>query len=233
MLLHSLVKSGGFQDWLGDQGYVLGGGQRSAITPGVGSPERAAYEHRLKMEAIDRAVKQGATPDELASQEGWNQAGKVLGPNGLAWDLLTLAPAAAAVKTGKPPADLSNPALPGLIPGSPSNKPVAAKPKKVEEHHSDPVFMGGAKNQPTTKMPQGTHRGQGSSLHNDLSKFLKDKTDAAGNNMRPGPGNSGADIRGNFTRQQRLDAMADFYKTFGNKYPDAARDFFNQHPHLK
>jgi len=27
--------------------------------------------------------------------------------------------------------------------------------------------------------------------------------------------------------------MAEFYKEFGEKYPDAARDFFNQHPNLK
>jgi hypothetical protein len=51
--------------------------------------------------------------------------------------------------------------------------------------------------------------------------------------MAPRRGNSGEQIRDNFTRDQRLEAMADFYKQFGNKYPTAANDFFSLHPHLK
>jgi hypothetical protein len=34
------------------------------------------------------------------------------------------------------------------------------------------------------------------------------------------------------TREELLQAMADFYKKFRDRYPDAARDFFAQHPHL-
>ena len=104
---------------------------------------------------------------------------------------------------------------------------------RIEQHHSDPVFMGGARNQRTTPLPMGTHRGPGRSLHNELNQFLGGRTDAAGNNMRPQRGNPGARIRENFTRQERLNALADFYKQFGDRYPDAARDFFNQHPHLR
>lgn len=51
--------------------------------------------------------------------------------------------------------------------------------------------------------------------------------------MRPQRGNPGAKIRDNFTLEERRAAMAEFYKKFGDKYPDAVRDFFNQHPHLK
>ena len=102
-----------------------------------------------------------------------------------------------------------------------------------EQHHSDPVFMGGDPKQPTTPLPMDTHRGAGDSLHNDLNAFLRSKTDAAGNHMRPQRGNSGKKIRGNFDRQTRLQVMAEFYKTIGAKYRTAARDFFNQHPHLQ
>lgn len=118
--------------------------------------------------------------------------------------------------------------------GTPNNIPKIDAPKgKLEKHHPDPIFMGGDPKQPTTSIPKDPHRGAGESLHNDLNDFLKGKTDAAGNHMRPQPGNSGARIRDNFTRQERLDALSEFYKNFGDRYPDAARDFFNQHPTLK
>jgi len=48
--------------------------------------------------------------------------------------------------------------------------------------------------------------------------------------MRLQRGNSGAKIRENFTDDQRRDAMADFYNQDKSKYPDAAKDFFDQHP---
>jgi hypothetical protein len=112
-------------------------------------------------------------------------------------------------------------------------KKCVAPKGKLEQHHSDPKFMGGDPKQPTTGMPKDTHRGASESLHNDLNDFLRGQTDAAGNHMRPQRRNSGAKIRDNFTREERLNALAEFYKTFRKKYPDAARDFFNQHPHLK
>ena len=95
-------------------------------------------------------------------------------------------------------------------------------------HHSDPKFMGGKKNQPLTTLSSATHK----QLHNDLNDFLVKQKDAMGNHMRPQRGNSGARIRGNFTRAELLDALAGFYRQNNSKYPTAARDFFNQHPHL-
>jgi hypothetical protein len=52
--------------------------------------------------------------------------------------------------------------------------------------------------------------------------------------MMPKKGNSGLIIQRNFTRTDRLQALADFYKSpTGSIYKGAARDFFKQHPHLK
>ncbi|HWW43101.1 RHS repeat-associated core domain-containing protein, partial [Pedobacter sp.] len=109
--------------------------------------------------------------------------------------------------------------------------------KGFEEHHSDPEFMGGDPNQGTTRMERGEHQ----ELHKDLNKHLdnykngKGETYKNGNvkSMRPGRGNSRAIIQRNFSRQERLKAVGDFYKQTGAKYGDAAKDFFNQHPHLK
>ncbi len=95
-------------------------------------------------------------------------------------------------------------------------------------HHSDPKFLGGEPKQKLTDMPAPDHR----QLHKDLNDHLKTKTDEFGNHMRPQRGNSGAKIRENFTREQRLDATAEFYRKNAEKYPDAAKDFFDQHPKL-
>ena len=109
--------------------------------------------------------------------------------------------------------------------------------KRAEQYwacpYSFPKFLGGDPKQHTTSISKDTHRGAGVALHNDQNNFLRGKTDAAGNHMRPQRGNSAADIKQNFTRQQRLDALAEFYKEFSDKYPEAAHDFFIQHPHLK
>jgi hypothetical protein len=121
--------------------------------------------------------------------------------------------------------------VPGFTPAPPQCEP--ASQKKTERHHSDPVFMGGDPKQKKTKMGKDAHRGKGDSLHNDLNDFLRGKTDGAGNHMRPQRGNSGADIRRNFSRQELLRAEAEFYKQFRDRYPDAARDFFKQHPGLE
>ncbi len=95
-------------------------------------------------------------------------------------------------------------------------------------HHSDPVFMGGERNQVRTRMTERQHQ----RLHRDLNSFLFEETDALGNHMRPQRGNSGADIRANFTRDARLDALARFYRQYQARYPNAFRDFFAQHPGL-
>ena len=103
---------------------------------------------------------------------------------------------------------------------------------RPELHHSDPIFMGGDPKQKTTSIPKDTHRGAGKSLHNDMNEFLRQKTDGFDNHMRPQRGNPGAMIRDNFTRRERLEALAEFYKKYRDTYPDVARDFFDQHPHL-
>ncbi len=96
-------------------------------------------------------------------------------------------------------------------------------------HHSDPKFLGGDKKQLLTELDEDLHR----ELHNDLNDYLDSILDSYGNSMRPKRGNSGAKIRGNFSRQERLEATADFYKQNYDKYTEAADDFFNQHPNLK
>jgi len=104
-------------------------------------------------------------------------------------------------------------------------------------HHSDPEFMGGKSNQELTKMERSEHQ----ELHKDLNKHLDNYKNSNGDkfkngnlrSMKPGRGNSAQRIQTNFSRQERLNAMRDFYKQTGAKYGDAARDFFNQHPNLK
>ncbi len=50
----------------------------------------------------------------------------------------------------------------------------------TQEHHSDPKFLGGNPNQPTTTMPKCEHI----QLHLDLNEFLSQIKDDFGNNMR-------------------------------------------------
>ena len=89
--------------------------------------------------------------------------------------------------------------------------------------------MGGAKNQKLTSMKTSNHQ----QLHRDLNGHLSGYTNSAGLSMRPSSINSGPKIQGNFSRTERLGAMADFYKGKGRKYKSAANDFFTQHPGLK
>ena len=63
-----------------------------------------------------------------------------------------------------------------------------------------------------------------------MNDFLSTKTDEFGNHMRPQRGNSGARIQENFSRDQCIGALCEFYRGQGAKYEDAARDFFKQHP---
>ena len=93
-------------------------------------------------------------------------------------------------------------------------------------HHSDPMFMGGRKKQPLTPLGTKTHQ----QLHKDLNKHLETYTDVMGNTMRPSSINPGRKIRRNFSRDERLQALSNFYKGPGAKYPKAAADFFKQHP---
>ena len=95
-------------------------------------------------------------------------------------------------------------------------------------HHSDPKFMGGDPKQALTDMPVEDHK----RLHAELNQFLRKKTDEFGNHMRPQRGNSASDIQQNFSREERLDALKEFYRTFRDRFPDAAHDFFVQHPDI-
>ncbi len=108
----------------------------------------------------------------------------------------------------------------------------SARREPIEGHHSDPKFMGGDPKQPLTDLPRSTHRGE-EGLHNDLNKFLKERKNELGHDMAPRRGNPGSKVRDNFSREERLRALADFYKKFYDKYPKVAEDFFKQHPHLR
>ena len=92
--------------------------------------------------------------------------------------------------------------------------------------------MGGDKKQKLTTLDEQTHR----ELHKDLNDFLVKKTGNVNGkkvHMRPQRGNSGADIRENFTLEERRKALAEFYKGPGAKYKEVAKDFFDQHKDLK
>jgi hypothetical protein len=95
-------------------------------------------------------------------------------------------------------------------------------------HHSDPMFMGGARNQPLTRMSALEHQ----ELHSELNRFLRGQTDAFGRSMSPSRSNPGQFIRSNFSRSARLGAMRDFYRGPGARFSRAAADFFKQHPDL-
>ncbi|HET7539731.1 MAG TPA: hypothetical protein VFK05_07660, partial [Polyangiaceae bacterium] len=97
---------------------------------------------------------------------------------------------------------------------------------KTHGHHSDPKFLGGDENQPLTEMCQEEHE----ELHRRLNEFLQNERDGLGNNMRPTRANPGRDIRENFSREERLDALRRFYEGPGKDFSNAARDFFLQHP---
>lgn len=86
--------------------------------------------------------------------------------------------------------------------------------------------MGGDPNQKLTALDTKTHQ----NLHKDMNEFLKTKVDEFGNNMRPTRRNSGLDIQQNFTREERICALCEFYRGSGAKYETAAFDFFKQHP---
>ena len=94
--------------------------------------------------------------------------------------------------------------------------------EKIQLHHSDPIFMGGAPDQELTPMSISRHQ----ELHKDLNNFLVEKKNALGQHMRPQPRNSGLQIRTNFNRTQRFEAMKQFYDKNWIKYWDARWDFY-------
>ena len=120
-----------------------------------------------------------------------------------------------APRAGRPP----KPGDPGFI----------GPLEPFEMHHSDPKFMGGAPNQPLSRLPRSWHR----SLHAAMRSFLRLRTDAAGNHMCHTSRNSGARIQRNFSRNELLEALRDFYNGPGSEWPEVVDDFFNQHPTLR
>ncbi len=101
--------------------------------------------------------------------------------------------------------------------------------KKIHMHHSDPKFIGGENKQNLTPVLDSDH----TTMHKSMNDFLRAKTDKYGNHMRPQRGNSGKNIRNNFTRANLLQAMSQFYKQPEFFNTKAAIDFFKQHPKLK
>ena len=92
--------------------------------------------------------------------------------------------------------------------------------------------MGEDKRQKLTTFDEQVHRDP----YKDLNDFLVKKTgnvDGKDVHMRPQRGNSGKTIRKNFSLEERLQALAEFYKGPGAKYGDVAEDFFKQHPELR
>jgi hypothetical protein len=71
------------------------------------------------------------------------------------------------------------------------------------------------------------------SVSTALNKYLRGVTNKKGQHMRPQRDNSAEQIQTNFTRAQRLKALADFYKMNRGGFPTAAKDFFAQHPSLQ
>jgi RHS repeat-associated protein len=100
---------------------------------------------------------------------------------------------------------------------------------KLHDHHSDPKMYGGDPNQPLTTLPEDVHQ----NLHTDMADFMEQYVNSKGQSMRPGRGNSGDQIQAGFTRDELLWALRDFYKEYGDIYPEAACDFFRQHPGLR
>lgn len=96
--------------------------------------------------------------------------------------------------------------------------------RQQEGHHSFPEFLNGPAQQDLTTMSRHRH----DMIHRDLNDHLYAVTNPLGQHMRPQRGNPGGRITSNFTREQIIQALRDFYRKYGHKYPDAARDFYRQ-----
>ena len=95
----------------------------------------------------------------------------------------------------------------------------------LDGHHATPRFMGGAKKQNLVKMDHADHV----QLHRDMNTFLETKTRVIGGetvSMRPKKGNSGATIQENFSKEQRLAALAEFYTINDKKIQIGIRPIF-------
>jgi hypothetical protein len=89
------------------------------------------------------------------------------------------------------------------------HKPIGATSGRTEKHHSDPMEYGGAKKQKLTPMERERHR----AFHADDRAWRDTKG-----------------WKKEIPRERKVEIRADHYDLAKNKYPDAARDFFRQHP---
>ncbi len=91
-------------------------------------------------------------------------------------------------------------------------------------HHAFPKFLGGDPKQKLTELAESLHK----KLHKDMNDFLKNVKNKFGDDMMPRRGNSGQDIRENFTQKQRENAVNNFYNGSGSQYTQAAKDAASQ-----
>ena len=77
-------------------------------------------------------------------------------------------------------------------------------------------------NQELTPMSTSRHQ----NLHGDLNDHLYQQRNENGNHMRPQRGNSATDIKINFIRKQRIDALKLFYDKHPIRYWDARWVFY-------
>ncbi len=129
-------------------------------------------------------------------------------PGGGAGDSLPLPPW--PLPPNPPKTDCPDPCGdPPPIPGGP-----------LENNHVFPRALGGGDG-PTVPIDFNQHRGAGGSFHNDLNDWLGRYQDGKGNNMRPRNGNSGRDVRRNFSPDEIKNALDDFYNgPCGEKWPN-------------
>ncbi|MFZ1288488.1 MAG: RHS repeat-associated core domain-containing protein [Melioribacteraceae bacterium] len=94
--------------------------------------------------------------------------------------------------------------------------------EKTHGHHSNPKFMGGDKNQQLTDISGSRHL----KLHSEMNEYLRNQTNEFGQHMQPMSGNSGINIRQNFSSFQLRSALDGFYLRNLYKYPRTALDYF-------
>lgn len=96
--------------------------------------------------------------------------------------------------------------------------------EKTNDHHPNPKFLGGSKNQKLTRMTITRHR----RLHRVLNKHLFNITDGKGHHMRPQRGNNGKEIIKNFEYDIRINTMKEFYDSHPFEFWDVRFDFYRE-----
>jgi hypothetical protein len=92
-----------------------------------------------------------------------------------------------------------------------------------EVHHIVARFLAGTNDAwNLIRMPTQLHR----ELTEDMRVFMRTMKNSCGQDMQPRVGNTGAMIRANFSKDEILDALRQFYTLNQAKYPEVARQFF-------